>query len=107
MSDDNGIYRVGQWSGLPNYECLFCPFATLNEQEAIEHFASRHGPQMQPVEQPSGLVLVADKRGNEVRPEPDIVVVDGLGPVEVELVPVDAQETIEKLAPKKSTRKEK
>lgn len=38
------IYTTGDWKGLPNYECRFCGFATVNHQTALEHAAEFHAP---------------------------------------------------------------
>ena len=62
------IYRIGKWQDYPNYECLFCPFATLDEAVAQEHYQHVHAPKIPEPPALSGLVLVADKRGNEIPP---------------------------------------
>jgi hypothetical protein len=41
---EGNIYTTGTWKGLPNYECLFCPFATVDHVAALEHFAAAHAP---------------------------------------------------------------
>jgi hypothetical protein len=38
------IYITGSWKGLPNYACMFCGFATINHQTALEHAAEAHSP---------------------------------------------------------------
>jgi len=30
-------YTVGKWCGLPNYECKFCAYATLDKKRMINH----------------------------------------------------------------------
>ena len=32
-------YRITQWAGHPNYECLDCPFKHLDESKVIRHRA--------------------------------------------------------------------
>lgn len=32
-------YRVTQWAGKPNYECLSCSYATLDEKKIRAHVA--------------------------------------------------------------------
>lgn len=66
------IYELGKWQNFTKYQCLFCPYDTLDEAEALAHYEQVHAPRSEqlPPEppDPSGLVLVADKRGNEVTP---------------------------------------
>ena len=35
-------YRITQWAGHPNYECLDCPFKYLDEARVIRHRADQH-----------------------------------------------------------------
>lgn len=57
-------YTIGKWSGMDNYLCQACPFATLNEVEMRVHVMERH---IAPVKiLGGGVVLVADASGNEV-----------------------------------------
>lgn len=30
-------YRIGRWAGKPNYECLVCPFSTLDQMVVEDH----------------------------------------------------------------------
>jgi hypothetical protein len=39
---DESRWIVGQWSGLPNYECKECPFSTLDLPKIEEHIAKVH-----------------------------------------------------------------
>jgi hypothetical protein len=41
-------YRVGAWSGLPNYECALCPFSTLDLPVMEEHLEKVHEPPKEP-----------------------------------------------------------
>jgi hypothetical protein len=36
-------WKVGTWSGLPNYECTDCPFSTLVEDRIEDHVYRKHG----------------------------------------------------------------
>jgi len=38
------IYTISSWKGMPNYECMFCGFATINHRSALEHAAEMHAP---------------------------------------------------------------
>ena len=38
------LYSISTWKGLPNYECLFCAYATVNHEAAFEHAADAHAP---------------------------------------------------------------
>lgn len=42
------LYTTGDWKGLPNYECMFCAFATVDHQTALEHAAEIHAPPEEP-----------------------------------------------------------
>lgn len=35
-------YKTTKWSGLDNFECLHCPFATLDRGLMIRHVRQRH-----------------------------------------------------------------
>jgi len=41
-------YEKGKWNGIPNYQCLQCRFATLDEDLIIKHVKS-HPPLPEPV----------------------------------------------------------
>lgn len=30
-------YKITEWKGLDNYECVICPFATLKQEEIKDH----------------------------------------------------------------------
>lgn len=56
-------YTTGQWSGLPNYSCTHCPFATLDEAEMLTHIIDRHLAQpelnpepLQPLQEPEAEI---------------------------------------------------
>ena len=35
-------YKVGAWNGIPNYECSYCQFSTVNEGKMLMHLQQRH-----------------------------------------------------------------
>ena len=37
-------YTVGQWAGLPNYECRHCAYSTLVLAEIEQHQVEQHAP---------------------------------------------------------------
>lgn len=41
-------WTVGQWGGLPNYECVDCPFSTLDLEKMVEHRNTVHSPAPEP-----------------------------------------------------------
>lgn len=44
MSETAERYHVGAWGGLKNYECLLCPFSTLDLPVMEEHLEKAHSP---------------------------------------------------------------
>lgn len=62
-------FTLGEWNGLTQYKCKFCPFDTLHEDVALEHYAARHAPPPPP--KPVSLIPVFDRWGNEVKPQPE------------------------------------
>ena len=60
------IYTLKSWAGHPLYQCNHCPFNSTNEEIILEHFISLHASAPAPERERSGLVLVADKRGQPV-----------------------------------------
>ncbi len=38
------LYTTSKWKGLPNYECMFCGFATVDHDTALEHASDAHAP---------------------------------------------------------------
>jgi hypothetical protein len=74
MSDqpqDEPKFQLLMWHDLPLWQCAQCPFDTLDGEEAfMQHWEKMHGPAPAPViPEPigSGLLFVADKRGNVVQ----------------------------------------
>ncbi len=41
---DGKIYTIGSWKRMPNYECMFCGYATVNHRSALEHATEFHAP---------------------------------------------------------------
>ncbi len=53
-------YILGTWKGYPRYQCPICPFDTLDEATALEHFrahSERPGAK-EPVEEPREEYIV-------------------------------------------------
>ena len=44
------LYTISSWKGLPNFECLWCAFATVDHEAALEHAVDAHAPK-EPEEQ--------------------------------------------------------
>jgi hypothetical protein len=36
------IYLTTSWKGMPNYECLWCQFATVDHDNALDHYKAEH-----------------------------------------------------------------
>lgn len=36
------VYTTGLWKHLPNYECLWCAFSTVDHETALSHFKAEH-----------------------------------------------------------------
>lgn len=58
---DDRPYDIGQWNGLPRYQCRLCQFDTLDEDAIKRHLEDRHWPR--PVTQPVAVPLY-DRFGN-------------------------------------------
>jgi len=43
-----GKYRIGTWDKFPNYECLLCPYSTLDEEAMVRHLTLVHAPPPEP-----------------------------------------------------------
>ena len=56
-------YTIGSWHGRPNYQCCFCPFASLSAGELLAHVRGRHGPKPKA----AGPILVPAKKIGRVR----------------------------------------
>jgi len=54
-------YTVGAWSGLPNYSCEICPYATTDRETMIEHVFIHRRPPL-PLARVSSYVLGPDGR---------------------------------------------
>lgn len=59
-------YKITKWHDLDNYQCQLCAFATVEGLSAmLDHLHGRHFPTP-----PPSPILVADKSGREVTPDP-------------------------------------
>ena len=38
------LWEISSWKGLPNYECRFCAYATIDFDDAVDHYRSEHAP---------------------------------------------------------------
>ncbi len=82
MAEEEQLYTIGEWCGIKQYRCRFCPFDVLDdgtcdpEEEIYEHWLHRHfvPTDEQPVAPPRGAILIADKSGREVTPAPAPVI---------------------------------
>ena len=64
VKKQEAYFEMGQWKGLPRWQCKLCRFDTLEGEKAIrEHLASVHFPP--PVEREVVLPLV-DRFGNPI-----------------------------------------
>lgn len=62
-------FSLGTWRGFPRWACNHCQFDTLDgESVMVDHLIEAHFPPPPP--DPAPLVLVADKRGNQVQGTP-------------------------------------
>lgn len=58
-------WRVTVWGVLPRWACSYCPFDTLDGEEAMaEHYRAEHAPP--PLVVAPSLVQVYDRWGNPV-----------------------------------------
>lgn len=65
---ESPIYRMGSWKGLPQWQCRFCQWDTVESAEVmLLHYATTHGPQA-PARKRVALPLV-DARGNPIERE--------------------------------------
>ena len=55
-------YELGEWHGMDNYQCLHCPFATIDGVMAILDHVQVHADEIK--EAPVGEVIVLDSGGN-------------------------------------------
>lgn len=61
-------WKVGTWSGLPNYECTDCPFSTLVEDRIEDHVYSKHGVFPADVRREQEAAALADeKKADELK----------------------------------------
>ncbi|PKN91106.1 MAG: hypothetical protein CVU44_21045 [Chloroflexi bacterium HGW-Chloroflexi-6] len=68
------LYTVGEWSGQPQYRCGLCQFDCMRQEAILQHIEQVHFPKFlsEPAKRPSGI-LVADKNGNVVSQEQNLV----------------------------------
>ena len=56
-------FEIGQWKGLPNYQCKECPWSTLHIDAANEHYKTFHAPGAVKV---PVTVPILDRFGNRI-----------------------------------------
>lgn len=55
-------WTVGNWAGIPNYICKYCPYATVDGEDVIEaHYDARHNAEV-----PQELTGLVDGNGNPI-----------------------------------------
>lgn len=59
------VIEVGEWKGLPRYQCKLCPFDSLHRDVVVAHVLARHFP-AQPRPGQAGTPLLLDRYGNPV-----------------------------------------
>lgn len=60
-------YKEGRWHTFTTYQCLYCPFDTMDEDAAMEHYQERHVRVGAPPEpQPETIAVAAAPEGTEV-----------------------------------------
>jgi hypothetical protein len=42
MTEGNNMYKITKWANKDNYECLYCPYATLDKRLAVLHYLDKH-----------------------------------------------------------------
>lgn len=69
MPGAEDLYTIGQWKGLPRYQCNVCAFDTLHEDVIIEHVTQAH---MAPPVQTRVVPGIVDRFGNPVIIEEEV-----------------------------------
>lgn len=65
QADPGLLWTMGQWSEFSQWSCVFCPFDTLDGEEAIlAHYLAEHAPPAPVVAPP--MIQVYDRYGNPV-----------------------------------------
>jgi hypothetical protein len=60
-----GVFVVGEWNGLRQWQCRYCAWDTLEGEEAmLAHYAARHAPAPEPKQ--ARRIQVYDRWGNPV-----------------------------------------
>ncbi len=62
---DGKIYTTSLWKHLPNYECLWCAFSTVDHETALSHFKEEH--QTRPPEARVINTGLVDKDGEPIK----------------------------------------
>jgi t-SNARE complex subunit (syntaxin) len=65
-------YILGTWKGLPRYQCPLCPFDTLDEATALDHFrqhSERPGGEEQPRAREEYIVIPPEALSEETQNE--------------------------------------
>ncbi len=55
-------WEMGQWNGLPRYQCRYCAFDSLEVETIARHYQERHAPPLPPPPPPRPLIF--DRFGN-------------------------------------------
>lgn len=66
-SQEDPIFTMGSWKGLPQWRCVLCPWDTLDGEAAmLAHYQANHAPPPPP---PAPVLIQAyDRFGNPIGP---------------------------------------
>lgn len=56
-------YTEGVWKEFPNFSCVYCPFASLDQTTTVLHVRGRHRDQLYQRENPVGTEIAAVEGG--------------------------------------------
>lgn len=77
-----GHVTMSKWREHDNYECNYCPYATLDEEAMLRHLQLRHV-----IKAPVSPILVANSAGQEVPPAETMYLVKWAPPPSEEEMP--------------------
>ncbi len=63
--EEEQTFKITKWKIYDNYECLFCPHATLDKEVAKQHWNDKHAPPP-PLPPPPSRIIRVDRFGNPV-----------------------------------------